>query len=63
MDAVEVADVARVDRDRCIGCGLCVTECPEDAMTLKQKAADHRYVPPKNTFETYLTMARERGKI
>ena len=40
-----------------------MTECPVDAMTLKQKAVDDQYVPPKNTFETYLTMARERGKI
>ncbi|HUV78421.1 MAG TPA: 4Fe-4S binding protein [Desulfobacterales bacterium] len=63
MDAIEVEDTARVDRERCIGCGLCVTECPVDAMTLKQKAAADQYVPPKNTFETYLTMARERGKI
>jgi electron transport complex protein RnfB len=63
IDAIEVEDVVRVDRDRCIGCGLCVTECPVDAMTMKQKAAGDQYVPPKNTFETYLTIARERGKI
>ena len=63
IGAIEVEDVVRVDRDRCIGCGLCVTECPVDAMTMKQKAAGDQYVPPKNTFETYLTIARERGKI
>jgi len=63
MDAIEVEDTARVDPDRCIGCGLCVTECPEDAMTLKQKEGTDQYVPPKHTFETYLKMARERGKV
>jgi ferredoxin len=63
MDAIEMEDTARVDPDRCIGCGLCVTECPEDAMTLKQKEGTDQYVPPKHTFETYLKMARERGKV
>ncbi len=63
MDAIEVEEVAKVDPDRCIGCGLCVIECPGDAMILKQKDAADLYVPPENTFETYLTMARERGKV
>jgi len=63
MNAIEVEDTARVDPDRCIGCGLCVTECPEDAMKLMQKDAAEQYVPPEKTFETYLKMARERGKI
>jgi len=63
MDAIEVEHTARVDPDRCIGCGLCVTGCPEDAISLKQKDGAEQYVPPKHTFETYLRMARERGKI
>ena len=53
MDAIIMEDTARVDPDRCIGCGLCVTDCPEDAMTLKQKDGADQYVPPKHTFETY----------
>jgi ferredoxin len=29
--AIEVTDVAHVDRARCIGDGACVAECPVDA--------------------------------
>ena len=61
MDAITVDDTARVDPDRCIGCGLCVTHCPADAVMLNQKAADSQYVPPKNVFDTYMSIARERG--
>ena len=25
---------AVVDRDECVGCGTCVEECPEDAITM-----------------------------
>jgi hypothetical protein len=28
---------------------------------LKQKAAEDHYVPPKNVFETYMNIAKERG--
>jgi NAD-dependent dihydropyrimidine dehydrogenase PreA subunit len=63
MDAVTVDDTARIDPDRCIGCGLCVTHCPGEAIFLCQKAADSQYVPPKNVFETYMNIARERGLV
>ena len=61
MDAISVEDTAVIDLDRCIGCGLCVTDCPTEAMLLKQKEADSHYVPPKNVFETYMNIAQERG--
>lgn len=63
MDAITIEDTALVNLDKCIGCGLCVTHCPTEAMTLKQKDAADQYVPPENTFETYMNMARERGKV
>jgi Fe-S-cluster-containing hydrogenase component 2 len=60
MQAITVEDVAVVDLDRCIGCGLCVPTCDFDAMTLKKKEGEE-FVPPKNVVETYVNIARERG--
>ena len=27
-------DVAKVDTDKCVGCGTCVNECPQGAITM-----------------------------
>jgi len=56
-------DWAAVDLKRCVGCGLCVTTCPTRALSLLPKAPEERYVPPAKPFDTYLQIARERGKI
>jgi Na+-translocating ferredoxin:NAD+ oxidoreductase subunit B len=63
MGAICVAEVAEVDPKRCIGCGVCVSSCPSDALSLAPKDPETAYVPPKNTVETYVNMARERGLI
>jgi Na+-translocating ferredoxin:NAD+ oxidoreductase subunit B len=63
MDAISMEEVAVVDLERCIGCGLCITECPTGSMILKQKDASDQYVPPGNVMETYINIARERGKM
>jgi len=64
MEAVSIVDEkAVIDLDRCIGCGLCVTTCETDAMSLSRKTEDQLYVPPKSITETYMRIAKERGKI
>ena len=63
MDAVTLEDVAQIETERCIGCGLCVVTCDSEAIDLKEKAEADRWVPPSNTYKTYLKIARERGLI
>jgi Fe-S-cluster-containing hydrogenase component 2 len=62
MDAVAVQDgLAEVDTERCIGCGLCVTVCEFDAMSLADKQAMERWEPPQTLVDTYMRIAKEKG--
>ena len=61
MDAITVEDTAQIDSQRCIGCGLCVVSCDFEAIRLMEKAEAEQWVPPADTFKTYLRIARERG--
>jgi Pyruvate/2-oxoacid:ferredoxin oxidoreductase delta subunit len=63
MDAVTIEDTAYINGQRCIGCGVCVASCDSEAIGMKVKDESDRWVPPANTFKTYLNIARERGKI
>lgn len=63
MEAIDIADgKAVIERKRCIGCGLCVSTCPADAIALIKKTED-LYLPPESGMETYMRIARERGKM
>jgi electron transport complex protein RnfB len=43
----KAADGVRVvDRERCIGCGLCVTGCPDEAARLRRKPEEEIVRPP-----------------
>ncbi len=47
MDAIEEGeDVSKIIDGRCIGCGLCVSTCPEEAISLVVKP--DTIAPPKN---------------
>ena len=48
MDAITlVDDTARIELERCIGCGVCVYHCPADAITLGSRAD---FVEPPKSF-------------
>ena len=65
MEAISVHDgIAVIDYNRCIGCGNCVVACPiPEALHLEKKQAEQMYTPPENFMNTYMEIARERGKI
>jgi Fe-S-cluster-containing hydrogenase component 2 len=55
--------VAQVDLDRCIGCGLCVTICPSEAISLIPKPDANRRIPPAKGGEQMMQIAKNRGVI
>ncbi len=45
MEAIELENAAVVNRDCCIGCGVCVVACDVDAMVLHPKKAPGNLPP------------------
>ncbi len=54
-------DVFTVIKHKCIGCGLCATTCPEDAIKLVHKDPQDRIQPPKDEDAWLEERARRRG--
>ena len=60
MDAIKENDGAMdVNLERCIGCGLCISACPVEAINLVEK--EHPRIPPKEFDELLEKMSVERG--
>lgn len=60
VHAIEEGEEAyRIIQEKCIGCGLCVSTCPSEAIQLIRKQPDDIEAPPKDEMEWY----EKRGKL
>jgi len=61
MEAIETdGEVSSILRKRCIGCGLCVTTCPEEAIRLQEKTEAQKSIPPSNRMERFKLVTQDR---
>ncbi|MCP3684925.1 MAG: 4Fe-4S ferredoxin, partial [bacterium] len=62
VEAIEEGDDAnRIIREKCIGCGLCVTTCQSEAIKLIRKETSEIIPPPKDEMDWHDKRASERG--
>jgi len=62
VGAIEEGDDSYlVVREECIGCGLCVSACPQEAIKLVRKDEKECVTPPKNETEWYNERGKNRG--
>ncbi len=57
-----VNEVCRIDETRCVGCGVCATACPAEALVLTRRPEGEVDPPPANRRAWMTARAEKRGK-
>ena len=57
----EGEDAYNIIKDKCIGCGLCISTCPEDAIQLLCKQPEEIVPPVRDEVEWFNERGRQRG--
>ncbi len=64
MEAIHLDNKKAVQNaDRCIGCGLCVSTCPTQSLSLIRKPEAQQPYVPKDIIETNVRLGRARGRL
>jgi Fe-S-cluster-containing hydrogenase component 2 len=64
MEAISLDNgKAVLDLNRCIGCGLCMTTCPAESLTLVRKPDEEQSVVPENIIDATIKLGQARGKL
>ena len=58
---IEQSGEYTVNREKCIGCGLCVSTCPTESITLLHRAEGEYITPPENETAWFEERGRTRG--
>ena len=62
MDAItELEETMEVTADKCVGCGVCVSVCPEEAIELTEVATATSPFP--NEAGMFTSVSKDRGLI